>query len=202
MRPVSTKRRAALERAEAEKQRRIDEKVGRGEAVRVPLTIVGFTSDQLDVEAARTRKLAELQKAGEKREIVFDPIEIIATGVPRRPESYRGNAADGRVVSEPERRLDAPRNASEPEKLGPESERRYVRIQIRSGNGVDDGGEIAEGEFTVQGNQLRLYLGRKTYSEWLRPTDDPEAVARRLLRTHCDRIGFNGPLRYWPRGIV
>jgi hypothetical protein len=68
---------AAIERLEAEKQRRLDEKVARGEAVLVPLpvTVVGVASDEQIAakrEAVKAREIARLRKAGEAREIIFD----------------------------------------------------------------------------------------------------------------------------------
>jgi hypothetical protein len=84
----------------------------------------------------------------------------------------------------------------------PESERRYVRVQLRSGNGADDGGEIAEGSYTLAGNRLSVSdaSGRLLGTRLLRHEENPEAEARSVLR--AGRTGFNGPLRYWPQGIV
>jgi hypothetical protein len=79
---------AALAQLEAEKQRRIDEKVEKGEAVRLPAPVVIVGAPQPTaglMERAQAEKIAELQAAGEKREIHFDadtPI-VIVTGVPR-----------------------------------------------------------------------------------------------------------------------
>jgi len=78
---------AALAELEAEKQRRIDERVDKGEAVRVasPVVVVGVEqpTDAL-LERAKADKIAELRAAGEKREIYFDAEPtVIITGVPR-----------------------------------------------------------------------------------------------------------------------
>jgi hypothetical protein len=83
---------AAIERLEAEKQRRIDEKVAKGEAVRVPLSLVIHDPEQVEaeIESAKASKLAELRKAGETREIVFDPPLTISTGVPRNADFGKG----------------------------------------------------------------------------------------------------------------
>jgi hypothetical protein len=80
---------AALEQLETERQRRIDERVEKGEAIRVPSIVVGAAGS---VNAEKARRLAELREAGETREIIFgfkhadgsDAIEVIVTGVPRR----------------------------------------------------------------------------------------------------------------------
>jgi hypothetical protein len=79
---------AALAQLEAEKQRRIDEKVERGEAVRLaaPVVIVGVPQPTAGLmERAKAKKIAELRAAGEKREIHFDADTptVIVTGVPR-----------------------------------------------------------------------------------------------------------------------
>jgi len=77
---------AALEQLEAEKQRRIDEKVEKGEAVRVKLDVVVGTEDEIDaaVERAWQRKLAELREAGDTRKIYLSEDDwVIITGVPR-----------------------------------------------------------------------------------------------------------------------
>src|SRR5262249_48142765 len=85
-RPVSIK--LALEQAEAEKRRRLDEKIGRNEAVRVPVIVVGRPCR---VAAEKARRIAALRAAGEKREVIFEeervgdaePISVVVTGVPR-----------------------------------------------------------------------------------------------------------------------
>ena len=77
---------AALAQLEAEKQRRIDEKVEKGEAVRVKLNVVVGTEDEVDaaVERAWQRKLAELREAGDTRKIYLSEDDrVIITGVPR-----------------------------------------------------------------------------------------------------------------------
>ena len=77
---------AALAQLEAEKQRRIDEKVDKGEAVRVKLDVVVGTEDEVDaaVERAWQRKLAELREAGDTRKIYLSEDDrVIITGVPR-----------------------------------------------------------------------------------------------------------------------
>ena len=79
---------AAIERLEAERQRRIDEKVAQGTVVRAPLYVVVSDPEQVEaeVEGAKADKLAELRQAGETREIIFDEPFVIITGVPRSPD--------------------------------------------------------------------------------------------------------------------
>ena len=89
---------AALEELEAERQRRIDAKVERNEAVRVRLNVVVGEPESAVAADGRAweRKLAEMKEAGDARELLFvgqrtkedeprydtDPLVII-TGVPR-----------------------------------------------------------------------------------------------------------------------
>jgi hypothetical protein len=79
---------AAIERLEAEKRRRLDEKVARGEAVRMPLSLVVHDPGQVaaEIESVKATKLAELRQAGETREVVWDEPLAIVTGVPRSPD--------------------------------------------------------------------------------------------------------------------
>ena len=79
---------AALERLEAERERRLAEKIEAGEIVSVALSVVVGTASQLAaaVEAAKTDKLKELRAAGETREIVFD-VTMVVTGVCRPGEN-------------------------------------------------------------------------------------------------------------------
>lgn len=76
---------AALAQLEAEKQRRIDEKVEKGEAVCLPLAVVVREHDDVAalVEAEKARQIAKLRQAGDKREVLFDEPVLINTGVPR-----------------------------------------------------------------------------------------------------------------------
>jgi len=85
MSPTSTKR-AALEQIEAEKQRRIEEKIERGEVVSVPSRWLGVRDPKRRQDAIAEYKAgveARLRAAGEPRPIHFEPISTIHTGVPR-----------------------------------------------------------------------------------------------------------------------
>jgi len=79
---LTEKEAAALTRLEQERERRINEKIESGAAVRLPLLIVAGAPASVDAESARKRKLEELRRNGEAREIFFEEITII-TGVPR-----------------------------------------------------------------------------------------------------------------------
>jgi hypothetical protein len=73
---------AALEQLETERQRRIEERVEKGEAVRVPplSVVVGHPES---VAAAIEAFKARLREGGEAREIIFDEPAVLITGVPR-----------------------------------------------------------------------------------------------------------------------
>ena len=83
----SPKLEATLEQLEAERRRRIDEKIERGEAFRVPaLSVVVGTPDEADgaLEDMRARMLAADREAGGKaREVYFEEPAVLITGVPR-----------------------------------------------------------------------------------------------------------------------
>jgi hypothetical protein len=78
---------ALVEELEAERQRRIDEKVVKGEAIRVPaLSIVVGTPAAANaaIENTRARMQAADREAGRKvREVYFEEPAVLITGVPR-----------------------------------------------------------------------------------------------------------------------
>jgi hypothetical protein len=83
----SPKLEATLEQLEAERRRRMDEKIARGEAIYVPaLSIVVSVPDEVDdaLQDMRARVLAADRKAGGKaREVYFEEPAVLITGVPR-----------------------------------------------------------------------------------------------------------------------
>ena len=79
---LTEKEAAALTRLEQERERRINQKIESGAAVRVLLPIVAGARESVDADRARNRKLEELRRNGETREVYFDEVVII-TGVPR-----------------------------------------------------------------------------------------------------------------------
>jgi hypothetical protein len=78
---------ATLEELEAERRRRMDEKIERGEAIRVPaLSVVVGTPDEADdaLEDMRVRVLTADRNAGGKaHEVYFEEPAVLITGVPR-----------------------------------------------------------------------------------------------------------------------
>jgi hypothetical protein len=58
-------------------------------------------------------------------------------------------------------------------------------------------GCIIEGTWTIAGDVIRVRdLEGRLYLEKLGPNDDPEYVARRLLRQKCGHNSFYAPIKY------
>jgi hypothetical protein len=211
---------AAIERLEAEKQRRLDEKLAKGEAIRVTLgaVVTGVAGPEevaSMIEDARAEKIAELRKAGERREVVFDDVvTAIITGVPRcgRDESFGGEAPpiakapeDRRVedfgarrrVSEALHSVDRPMPTTPPPASARPSEEpaEFHRIHVQVAPPTEDSpGEVIEGSYALaEDGVLRVYdtdhnlLG----TEHLPPDADAGAAARRVLREK------KGPNQFW-----
>jgi hypothetical protein len=224
---------AAIERLEAEQRRRTDEKVERGEAVREPLVAgCGGPEDAADVlELAKTSRTAELRAAGEKREIIFDPIEVMVTGVPRpgrddqyserldreraKPEEVRQRekeAAAARVVDfhegskshEPEYKPPPLSKAPEEPPIE-ELEWRGVVVQVRGP--IPDRnfpGEIAEARSAVLNNVLYVEdaQGRRLGVQELTAEEDAAATAREIARKKLGGEKFFGEIAYPSLGLV
>src|SRR5262249_55550790 len=79
---LTEKEAAALTRLEQERERRINEKIESGAAVRVLLPIVAGARESVDADRARNRKLEELRRNGETREVYFDEVVIIRRPTP------------------------------------------------------------------------------------------------------------------------
>jgi|SRR6516162_1175070 hypothetical protein len=196
------KLKAALSQLEAERERRIEAKVAEDKAIREPLIVVLGGSEEIDakVESARAARLAELQGAGEKREVVFEK-QVIITGVPRSPKTYemQPRAAEDKPdygshlktygptkpippLPKPEPKVEAP----------PDPQR--VRTETRQCKNDDDPGEIVEGYYDVRDGQVYVWTvengARPLGHAPVRPGDDPAVIARRLLRDKVGRGGF------------
>ncbi len=200
---------AALEQLEAEKRRRIDEKVEKGEVLCVPPIVVGLPDS---IEAAKAAEVARLRKAGETREIVFgkpiydadgreiDRLAVIVTGVPRTgrdrvPDDYLSQKprATPYIPPAPETKP-AP---SEPVARAPESEPRRVWVTVEPPS-EKSCGTIVEGTWTIADGVIRVRdMEGRLFTERLAPGDNAEHVARRLLREkHGKHTAFYAPIRY------
>jgi hypothetical protein len=213
---------AAIERLEAEKRRRIDEKVARGEAIFVDLPVVVVGAEDADeaLEKARAEKIAELRATGERREILFDDalINVIATGVPGRDEgdgevmpiataledktspsiadfSARRQARSAlEAADKPMPTTPPPSSSTEPAELVVH----HIRVQVAPPTDTDPGA-IVEGSYTLtEDGVLRVYdvdhnlLG----TEHLAPGADAGAAARRVLREKKSPGQFWGTINY------
>jgi hypothetical protein len=212
---------AAIERLEAEKRRRQDEKVASGAAVRVPLYVVVGGPEEADeqLELAKADKIAELRAAGETREIIFDNSpdggpSVIITGVPRSGRDPKYIAALERgdykapvaerppvtkswpVVSGPVPTTPPPASASVEESAEPLAHRIWVQVAPPT---ETDPGAVIEGSYTLtEGGVLRVYDADRNLlgTERLQPGADARAAARRVLREKKGRDPFWNPIPY------
>ena len=208
--------REALEQAEAEKRRRVNERIEKGEAVRMPLVVVGRPCR---AEAEKQRRIAALRAAGENREIIFDeppteygwaPIGVIVTGVPRRARdgespcenctcSKPESAYPGAAAREQERKYEptpAPMPRPSPELPLP-TEWWPFRVQLRGGNGENDPGQIIEGRYGVVDDCVYVEddQGKPVDMQRLRPGENAAGVAQRILREKWrGRSFYDGPI--------
>jgi hypothetical protein len=204
---------AALQQVRAERKRREDERVEKGEAVRVPLSpaVVGVP-EGVDAALAdmKARKVAEMREKGDLREAVFESehgIDVIMTGVPRHdrdsaesknvqpwptPPGALPGAPGGKTPNAQLEGDDVP--PSEP-RSAPEWQ--PIWTQVRSPSERNPEGVIEQGQFLVVDGELRVRNSQgKEYIESLKPGEDHAAAARRKLRevyakTHtafCDPI--------------
>jgi hypothetical protein len=218
---------AAIERLEAEQKRRIDEKVEKGDAIREELyAVCAGPDDAADMlERVKASRIAELRAAGEKRQIIFDPIEVIMTGVPRpgRDEKYiarlvrehakldaeeirrreKAAAASGIDFHEAskshEPEYKPPPMSKAPPEEPPAEEWRDVWVQIRGPDpDRNDPGEIAEARYAVLNNVLYVEdpHGRRLGVQDITAEEDAGAVARGIARKKLGGNQFYAPIAY------
>jgi hypothetical protein len=200
---------AALERLEAERERRLAEKIEAGEIIEVPLWVVAGSQAGAcaQVEQAKADKLAELRAAGETREVVFE-VTTVATGVckhgeatetkpwkptapPFLPRPQRDEVVE--VVEDEVREAPAPVIET------------YVQVQVRQCQDDDDPGQVAEGWYSIDGKVLTVadangkYVGSRTMLEG----EDARVVAKQLLREKSPEAeSFNRRLSYPNAGLA
>lgn len=209
---LTEKEAAALERLEQERARRISEKIEKGEAVRMPVLIVGARES---IAAVKARTVAAMRAAGEKREVVCCD-EVLVTGVPRpgrEPENYSPP-----ISSEPsapsicDRRSAGgtpPFAVSEPQTRAPDRQIEraespvvhHVRATVRLPTETDPGA-IVEGQYRIVNGNLEVadLEGRLLGTQPINPGDDAEAAARAILRKKRSS-GFYAPIPYPRRSV-
>jgi hypothetical protein len=221
---------AAIERLEAEKQRRIEEKVEKGDAIREELhAVCAGPEDAADVlECLKASRIAELRAAGEKREIIFDPIEVIMTGVPRpgrdekyfarlvrehaklKPEEIRqreqqaaaASATDFHQGSKSHDEYKPPPLPAPPPETPAELEWRGVIVQVRGPiPDRNDPGEIVEARYAVLNSVLYVEdaQGRRLGVQEL---EIGENAARGIVRKKLGGNQFYRPIAYPNLGLV
>jgi hypothetical protein len=103
-------------------------------------------------------------------------------------------------------RAETKASASAPSELSPApvvSEPRRVWVQARPPDPErNDPGEIAEGTYTISEGMIRVsnMQGRPLGTQMLKPGEEPDSVARRLLREKRPS-GFYDPIPYLSRII-
>jgi hypothetical protein len=216
--PLTEKEAAALTRLEQERERRINEKIESGAAIRKPLVIVA-AAGPVDVAQARKNELARLRKAGERREVYFDE-RVILTGVPRPGRDTDDDGNYSRPVSEPkptpsicDRRsaggAPAPFAVSEPQPTAPKQiERaespvvRRVYVTVERPSETNPGGAIVEGSYWIEDGMVKVtdLQGRLLGTQPINPGDDAEAAARAVLRKKRGSA-FYAPIQYPRRSM-
>jgi hypothetical protein len=191
---------ALIEELEVERQRRLDEKIERGEAVRPP-----FGSIVVGVGGAIKTAVAA-HKARDKRELHLDDGAVLVTGVPR---TGRDDGHEIPTLSSPYPHVPYIPRAKTDAPLGPTwdvrsvGEWRHIRAQVRRPDPEkNDPGEIKEGRCRLEGDLLHVedLEGRRLSLQPLLPGDDIEAAARKVLREKHNRHGaFYDPIRYSTR---
>jgi len=196
----------ALEQLEAERERRIDEKVAQGKAVYENPIVVGYAR-------VAERIANEVRRDAQGREIYSRPftgrdgntqrIDAIITGVPRAGRDDGFELPPAQPAPFPVQRYEPaetksslpPRSAAQPDAT--ETKRVIATIAPRDER---DCGIVFEGSYKVQFGQVHVYSadGKSLGSLPVGPDDDVESVARKLLR---DKLGgnfsdFYGTIRY------
>ena len=195
---------AALEQLEAERGRRLQDKIDSGELVSQTITVV-CTRDE-DVEEATARALARHPALDDGRE-VHREFYYVFTGVPRDPDHWKEEnsspqAAETSASSEePSRPSEVESAASEPPTP---SEPTYVRITISNGTDDGDPGAIAEAYYTIEDGAviLRDADDKHLTSRALLKGEDPAPLARILLREAEAPKDFNRPIHYPKLGFA
>jgi hypothetical protein len=202
-----------LQRLEEERERRILEKVAADQAVFIPPIVVGVEPDAPVTEGQRDASGREMYYGTVMRDGAVNRITTIITGVPRAGRD--AEEAIQRIVeqakqagypSDPIRAQAAKaREAPVPPPPEPEPEPEFKRVRATIELPTDNNlGSVVDGYYFVQDDMvyvsdaLKRPLGRLA----LNPGDNPEIVARRLLKSkYCGSNNFYRKLQYPPKSI-
>ena len=203
-----------LQRLEEERERRILEKVAAGQAVFIPPIVVGVESADPVTEGQRDASGREMYYGTVMRDGTVDRTDTIITGVPRagrdaedaverlvaraKQTGYPSDPLQAKAVKAREAPQAPPPPEPEPE---PEFRRLRVTIELPTDNNlgsVVDGYYFVQDEMVYVSDALKRPLGRLA----LNPGDNPEIVARRLLKSkYCGSNNFYRKLQYPPKSI-
>jgi hypothetical protein len=196
---------AALAQLEAERARRLQEKIDAGQVLVVnPPIVIGDPAEEAEV-VARAKEWALKEHVG--REIHWDPFVVI-TGVPQAYDDELAPTGDPLATlgccpleASPVARE---QNAEAFPPL-PETPETHVYVVLRNGTDDGDPGTIADGFYKVEDGQLTVtnLAGEYLAGRRLSPGDDPDGVARALLRETIDPVAdFNRVITYPRLGIA
>ena len=202
-----------LQRLEEERERRILEKVAAGQAVFIPPIVVGVEPDAPVTEGQRDASGREMYYGTVNRDGTVDRTDTIITGVPRagrdaedaverlvaraKQTGYPSDPLQAKAVKAREAPQAPPPPEPEPE---PEFRRLRVTIELPTDNNlgsVVDGYYFVQDEMVYVSDALKRPLGRLA----LNPGDNPEIVARRLLKSKYCGNNFYRKLQYPPKSI-
>jgi hypothetical protein len=204
---------AALERLEAERERRLAERIEAGQIVSVPLCVVAGSESEAraQVEEAKASALAELRAAGDQREVVFDVV-LVVTGVVKHGEAPETEPwkplappfLPTRVSTVSSETVDLRDEVVKAEEAPPPIIETYIAVQVGRCQ-EDDPGQIAEGWFSVDNGQVIVTnaTGKFVGSHTLLKGEDARVVAKRLLREKTpEGEEFNRRLSYPNAGLA
>jgi hypothetical protein len=221
---MQSKDNEALARLEAERDRRVLDKIARGEAVLLPpkVAVIGYPKPMPAAVIERDPQGREIIRGTLREDGTIDPgIATIVTGVPRpgrdttgepaappAPKSTgkwtcptcRGSFPDAVTIHRCEPAGPKLPRPAQPAPPVQEEQRRHIWTQVRGATETDPG-QIAEGSFSVMDGMVYAWdadgkhLGRLA----LGPSDDAATVARRLLRDKTSAGGFYAPLPQPPK---
>jgi hypothetical protein len=195
---------AALEQLEAERGRRLQDKIDSGELVSQTITVV-CTRDE-DVEEATARALARHPALDDGRAIHREFFYVF-TGVPRDPDF--GQWEQSPQVQASSEGIADPPDEVEPAggdvvNLSPPSQPAYIFVTTRQATN-DDPGQIAEALWSVDEDGCVVITnleGRHINGRALLKDEDPAAVARALLREAEEPKDFQRPIHYPKLGLA
>ena len=193
---------AALEQLEAEKTRRLQDKIAAGDVVSQTVTVV-CTRDE-DVEEACERALANLPTLDSDGRPIHHDLSVIVTGVPRDPDFARWVPLQTTASSEgPALPSEETAGSGEVSSPSSPSQPSYVKITVRNGS-EDDPGQIAEAYYTIEDGQLILRDSNDKHltSRALLNGENPATLAKILLREREGQNDFQQPIHYPKLGFA